>query len=104
MDDRHQTTEHQRPDGSWSFDLHLDPCNGRCKNSKAAGDTPTPSTGATGLAILAFLGAGYTHQQGKYTETVRRGLYYLRAVAGESGQHLHPVSGQGDGGGLRQRD
>ncbi len=76
--------EHQRPDGSWSFNLELDPCDGRCKNSKDAGDTPTPATGATGLALLAFLGAGYTHQTGPYADTVRRGIYYLRNVAGES--------------------
>ena len=76
--------EHQRGDGSWSFDLELEPCEGRCKNSKDAGDTATPATGATGLALLAFLGAGYTHQSGPYADNVRRGIYYLRSVAGES--------------------
>jgi hypothetical protein len=78
--------EHQRGDGSWSFNLELDPCNGQCRNSKKKGsDSPTPSTGATGLALLAFLGAGHTHhREGPYQETVRRGLYYLRAVAAES--------------------
>ena len=76
--------EHQRDDGSWSFNLTLDPCGGRCSHSKKSGDTPTPSTGATGLALLAFLGAGYTHQSGKYADTVRRGIYYLRSVAAES--------------------
>jgi hypothetical protein len=34
-------------------------------------------TGITGLAILAFLGAGHTHQQGDYQDTVRRGLDFL---------------------------
>jgi hypothetical protein len=78
---------HQRDNGSWSFDLSLDPCNGRCRNSKKSGsDSPTPSTGATGLALMAFLGAGHTHhQKGPYQETVRRGLYYLRSVAIETG-------------------
>ncbi len=77
--------DHQRPNGSWSFNLQLDPCNGRCRHSKKAGDTPTPSTAATGLALLAFLGAGHTHHgDGPYAETVRQGLYYLRAVAGEA--------------------
>ncbi len=76
--------EHQRGDGSWSFDLELDPCEGRCQNSKDAGDTPTPASGATGLALLAFLGAGYTHHAGPYTDNVRRGIYYLRGVASES--------------------
>lgn len=77
--------EHQRPNGSWSFNLNLDPCNGRCQHSKRANEeTPTPSTGATGLALLAFLGAGYTHEKGPYQETVKRGLYYLRSVASEA--------------------
>jgi hypothetical protein len=77
---------HQRPDGSWSFNLELDPCNGQCRNSKKKGsDSPTPSTGATGLALLAFLGAGHTHyNEGPYQETVRAGIYYLRSVAGEA--------------------
>lgn len=76
--------EHQRPDGSWSFNLELDPCNGRCRHSKKSPDTPTPSTGATGLALLSFLGAGYTHHEGPYQETVRRGIYYLRENAFET--------------------
>jgi hypothetical protein len=76
--------DHQRPNGSWSFNLQLDPCQGRCRHSKAAGDTPTPTTGATGLALLAFLGAGHTHQTGPYADNIRRGIYYLRSVAGET--------------------
>jgi hypothetical protein len=76
---------HQRPNGSWSFDLNLDPCNGQCRHSKKGGETPTPSTAATGLALLAFLGAGHTHHDdGPYAETVRRGIYFLRAAAGQA--------------------
>jgi hypothetical protein len=76
--------QHQRADGSWSFNLKLDPCNGRCSHSKKSSDSPTPSTAATGLVLLAFLGAGHTHHQGDYQKTVQRGLYYLRNVADES--------------------
>ena len=77
--------DHQRADGSWSFDLRLAPCEGRCRHGRPDGeDTPTPATAATGLALLAFMGAGYTSQEGKYTETVRRGIYYLRSVAAET--------------------
>lgn len=78
--------QHQRPDGSWSFNLELDPCEGRCRHSKLEGsDSPTPSTAATGLALLAFLGAGHPHHdKGPYQENVRRGIYYLRAVAAEA--------------------
>lgn len=77
--------DHQRSNGSWSFNLELDPCNGQCSHGKKGNDdTPTPTTGATGLALLAFLGAGHTHHEGPYQETVRRGLYYLRESASES--------------------
>lgn len=34
-------------------------------------------TGVTGLALLAFLGAGRTHHDGAYQSAVRRGLDYL---------------------------
>ena len=76
--------QHQRADGSWSFNLKLDPCNGQCRHSKKSSDSPTPSTAATGLALLAFLGAGHTHHQGEYQLTVQKGLYYLRNIADES--------------------
>jgi hypothetical protein len=67
--------EHQWPDGGWRFDLEACPkCAGYCRNS----GTHTSSTAATGLALLSFLGAGYTHEEGKYQEVVGRGLYYLR--------------------------
>ena len=73
---------HQRRDGSWSFDLSKAPCKGRCTHSKKGGGDPTPSTAATGLALLAFLGAGHTHEDsGPYSQNVRRGIYYLRNVA-----------------------
>jgi hypothetical protein len=35
-------------------------------------------TAATGLAILAFQGAGYTHLEGKHAGSIRRGLEALR--------------------------
>lgn len=34
---------------------------------------------ATGLALLAFLGAGYTHQEGPYRLQIQRGLQWLLA-------------------------
>jgi hypothetical protein len=42
-------------------------------------------TAMTGLALLAFLGAGHTHQQGDYTPNVRRGIDYLVGVQGRDG-------------------
>lgn len=65
---------HQRKNGSWNFDHRTDACDGQCDSPGTAGTT----TGATALALLPFLGAGYTHQQGEYQETVKQGLYYLQ--------------------------
>lgn len=79
--------EHQRSDGSWSFDLSLDPCEGQCRHGKRVDeDTPTPATAATGLALLAFLGAGNTDSVGPHQETVKRGFYYLKSAAIETQQ------------------
>jgi hypothetical protein len=66
--------EHQNGDGSWSFDHRGGKCNGRCGDP---GKLVNARLAATGLALLPFLGAGQTHKQGKYKETVRGGLYYL---------------------------
>ncbi|WP_417739787.1 prenyltransferase/squalene oxidase repeat-containing protein [Rosistilla oblonga] len=71
---------HQQNNGSWDFDLSHAPCNGQCRNPRSNPDgQATPKTAATGLALLPFLGAGYTHRSGKHAETVSRGLYYLRS-------------------------
>ena len=45
-------------------------CSGVCAYWEA-------DTALTGLALLTYLGAGYTHLQGRYTETVDRGLTFL---------------------------
>jgi len=66
--------EHQNPDGSWSFDHRSGPCQGRCSD---AGNLSDCRTGATAMALLPFLGAGQTHQQGQYKQNVERGLYFL---------------------------
>lgn len=66
--------EHQNGDGSWSFDHRGGKCNGRCKNE---GKLNKANLAATGMALLPFLGAGQTHKEGKFKETVRGGLYYL---------------------------
>ncbi len=66
---------HQCPDGGWSFDLTRVPtCRGQCRNS---GREAEARIAATGLALLPFLGAGQTHKTGKYTTTVKNGLYFL---------------------------
>lgn len=71
--------EHQNSNGSWSFP-HTP--GGKCNGFPNPGSAQS-LMGATGLALLPFLGAGYTHKAGpdgdnnKYRETVRRGVNYL---------------------------
>jgi len=77
-------SKHQRADGGWSFDHRGGKCQGRCKNH---GTLETARIGATAMGLLPFLGAGQTHQEGKYQEQVRRGLYFLvRSMTVEQGQ------------------
>ncbi len=64
---------HQAPNGGWSF-AHSRFCRGKCEND---GDLEQAVNGATAMAILPFLGAGQTHMQGQYKDTVKRGLAFL---------------------------
>jgi hypothetical protein len=66
--------DHQNHDGSWSFDHRTGPCQGRCSDAGTLADC---RTGATAMALLPFLGAGQTHQQGQYKQQVEKGLYFL---------------------------
>lgn len=65
---------HQKRDGSWSFDHQKGPCRGRCGNP---GSLKKCASGATGLALLSFLGAGHSPDSGEYKSVVRRGVKYL---------------------------
>ncbi len=65
---------HQQKDGSWTF--------ATAANSDVPGDTrlgnfPDARNAATGLALMAFLGAGQTHQDGEFKANVFGGLSYL---------------------------
>ena len=66
---------HQHPDGSWRLDFRKGPCQGRCGNP----GTREVTTAATGLTLMAFLGAGYTHREGPYQQQVQAGLDYLES-------------------------
>ncbi len=54
---------HQSPDGSWEA-------------TKWEGSAKTDA-GVTGLALLAFLGAGYTESEGQYKEVVRKATQWI---------------------------
>ncbi len=80
---------HQLPSGGWSLVHDGGKCNGRCPNN-GSHDRFDPA--ATGLSLLAFLGAGYTHREGKHRETVRQGVYFLQQIMEETpqgGSFLH---------------
>ncbi len=67
----------QFPDGHWSLDRFV---GGEQPDYAQAGPGEMNSdTAATGLALLSFLGAGYTHREDKYQEVVRRGIEWLLA-------------------------
>ena len=83
-------TRHQDEDGRWDagiaryadgtpvkgdddYTAHCPPgetCFGECAYWEA-------DTALTGLALLTYLGAGYTHRDGRYSENVGRGLDFL---------------------------
>jgi hypothetical protein len=54
-------TQMQKQDGNWEFD------QGYTSDHAAA----------TGMAVLAFLGAGQSHKEGRYKQTVQAGLDWL---------------------------
>jgi hypothetical protein len=77
---------HQGPDGSWGVQGHLKTCGAKLPGTCA----PNPSTahddfdaGVSGLAILAFLGAGYSHLSKDtydgicFGDVVRRGIQWM---------------------------
>lgn len=65
--------KHQRPDGSWrlqDFDTAV---------------LMRSDTAATGLAVLSFQGAGYTHKQFKYSSVVDEAIQFLVAHQQDDG-------------------
>jgi hypothetical protein len=82
----------QQKDGSWNFAAVGDAGQG--------GSMQATQMGATSLALLTFLGAGHTHEtDGKYKETVTRGLAFLlkESEATSSGLDLRATA-QGNSG------
>ncbi len=66
---------HQYPDGSWNFDHTQSECNGQCADP--ASRYFRARAAATGLALLCYLGAGHTQEEGGYQRVVLRGIYAL---------------------------
>lgn len=83
--------QRQQKDGTWSFD-HRRAKAGRGENP---GDAVVAVNAATAMALLPFLGAGITHKEGKYKQTVQAGLLALgrRMKREQTGGSFHEPEG-----------
>ncbi|MEX2185895.1 MAG: hypothetical protein WD875_03835 [Pirellulales bacterium] len=68
---------HQSADGRWNVARLEGGLEPRTAGHDRQGAGIGADTGVTGLALLAFLGAGHTHLEGDHRDTVRRGLEFL---------------------------
>lgn len=75
----------QGPDGSWNPARFEAGQERRVLGQDRQGTGADADTGISGLALLAFLGAGQTHLQGTHRQTVQRGLEYLLRVQASDG-------------------
>ncbi|MHC4957673.1 MAG: HEAT repeat domain-containing protein [Planctomycetota bacterium] len=84
---------HQSLDGRWSGDKFTDRCrlyhNKKCQVGARLGGW---DVGMTGIAVLAFYGAGYRPTDGRYKDTVLRAQIYCAARQWADGD----FGGQGD--------
>ena len=81
---------HQESDGHWSLN---DFARGETYQGAAGEGAMESDTAATGLALLAFLGAGYTHEKDKYREEVGAALFWLMANQEDNGDLFSGVGG-----------
>lgn len=74
---------HQDEEGDWDPDEFGE----RCADGKCGGKGfEFWNAGLTGLALLAFQGAGHTHNEGEFKETVRRGIDWLLKIQSTKGK------------------
>jgi hypothetical protein len=67
----------QSSDGRWAAARHGAGVERAVQGHHRHGAGARSDHGVTGLALLAFLGAGNTHRDGDYADTVRRGTAFL---------------------------
>ncbi len=83
---------HQAPDGAWHTNTWSQQCpaNDSCVGHGGGRENDTIAqdnvTAISGFAILAFLGAGHTHQTGSFRKTVKDGLGYLMKAQDKDGK------------------
>ncbi len=88
-------SRHQSPDGSWEATKHTANCGRVAKLPGLCTPNPGADTfqvGLTGLSLLAFLGAGYTHLSRDvydgicFGDVVKKGVQYLMRIQDPSGR------------------
>jgi hypothetical protein len=77
--------QYQRDDGSWDPQQSGAGIERSVAGVHREGAGGKATTGISGLALLAMLGAGNTHQEGAQQDSVRSGLQYLLSVQLPSG-------------------
>ncbi|MDB4755739.1 terpene cyclase/mutase family protein [Mariniblastus sp.] len=75
----------QEDDGSWNPRRYNAGQETNVYGHNRGGAGYYADSGITGLVILAFLGAGHTHLEGEYQQTVQKGLEYLIRTQHEDG-------------------
>lgn len=70
----------QRPSGEWDAASFGAGKETRALGQDRSGVGADANAGVTGLALLAFLGAGHTHLEGDFRKVVQHGLEYLLRV------------------------
>lgn len=81
---------YQFPAGNWSLDRF--PQGNAADYQHASPGSMNADTAATGLALLALLGAGYTHTEGKQRTVIERGLGWLIANQQRDGRLFTPTT------------
>ncbi len=78
---------HQSADGGWSAETFGTWCDGKSVTDGPDGAGKVDyDVGVTGLALCAYLGAGYTHRgRHPFAQTIAKGLRYLRSVQDAEG-------------------
>lgn len=77
--------QNQESDGRWDCAKHGGGRETRVLGHDRGGAGTEADTAVTGLAVLAFLGAGHTHLEGDYQRNVQHALEYLLRIQTQDG-------------------
>ncbi len=79
---------HQHPDGRFDPQKFTELDTERVSSGAEGARFQLDPSGTTALAVLAFLGAGYSPAEGKYKDVIQRALDYLEARQQANGDFL----------------